>query len=142
MGAGADPVPAEWRAADPARDAHARDLERDVGVEIHVDYEDPLDLGQTEQDQRMHYVFYPEGLEPDLRPNRGYVGRLTAGFVYWLAGAWFWQPHWATADSPLLTDLDIDREPSVELEVATEQEAKLHAVRRLAWELAGEGGEA
>jgi hypothetical protein len=136
LGRGVDPVPAEWRSAEPERDRLARDLEREIEVGIHGKFDEPFDPDDDTWEQRVHIVSYPEGYEPELPPNRRYVGRLTAGWIYYNAGAWWWQPSWSAADSPRLSDLGMHQPPSVELDVETEEDAILHAKRRLAWELA------
>jgi hypothetical protein len=133
---GADPVPAEVRKADPDRDRQARDLERVVSADIHVKYDYPLDQEEPEWDQRVRYISYPAELAPPQRHRHIPEDEALAGFIYWQAGAWFWRPHWGSVDDPSL-DPGLDRIPSIELEVETEEEAIQHARRRVAWEVAG-----
>ena len=138
---GADPVPPELRGADPDRDLRAREIERLVTADIHIKYDDELDPGERAQDQRVHYITCPAELAPPQRGKRAHPETVTAGFIFWQAGAWFWRPSWGGVDDPKVTELDVDQEPSVELEVETEEEAIQHAMRRVAWELAGGGSE-
>lgn len=135
LGRGTDPVPGALRRADPKRDRLSQALEDEVEIAIHVQHNDPLDRDVPDE-QRVHYVFYPAGSEPLPKPN--VRGASVAGFVYFAAGAWFWRPSWAGwENAPRLGDLNVDQEPSVELDVTDEEEAKQHARRRVAWVAAG-----
>lgn len=134
---GLDPVPAEEREADPDRAARARKLEPLITAEIHADYDEEFHPRQRKWEQRVHYITCPAEHAPPQRTERINPESMTSGFIYWLAGAWFWRPYW-DVDDPSVVDLEgADQEPSVKLEVETEEEAILHARRRVAWELAG-----
>ena len=134
-----DPVGRAARAVDPDRDQRARELEPLVGIDIHVEFDEPLDPDERQREQRIHYVYFPEGHEPPQHARRISLGPLTAGFIYWLAGAWFWRPSWSPQGSRSLLEEGLDQEWSDELAVKSEEEAKIHARRRVAWHLAGGG---
>jgi hypothetical protein len=134
---GADPVSAEVREANPDRDRRARELETVITAEIHIKYEESLDMEERRWDQRLHYITCPAELLPPQRRRHIPEDTVTAGFIYWQAGAWFWRPHWGSVDDPRVVDMGLDQVPSVELKVDNEEEAIQHARRRVAWELAG-----
>ena len=122
-----DPVPPEWREAEPERDL-ARELEPQIDVELHVEYEDgePDDDGQS----RMHYLSFPPGYEP-----AGQHEVHVSGFVFHAHGAWWWRPStWGPgerpatyASAPFLPSRRVTSRPRTRPRIGR---------RRVAWELA------
>jgi hypothetical protein len=129
---GPDPVPTAAREADPERDQRARQLEWEIEAEIHPGFDRPLDPDDAgRQEQRVTYIYHAPGREPH-RPSYA-EGPIPAGWIWWVRGAWWWRAAWGhprDVDPLGLGERQV-------LEVGTEEEAILHARRRVAWGLAG-----
>ena len=129
-----DPVPPNAREESPGIERQARDLESRVEIEAHIETEDePLDPEDRQWPQRIYYVEWPPGWAPPQRGKQLDPGHVTAGFVYWQAGSWWWRPSWRGVDDPSVLDLGVNEPPSVELKVDSESDALEHARRRVAW---------
>ena len=132
FGRGVDPVPPAARRADPERDERARQLEWEIEAVIHPDYDRPLEPEDRQSaEQRVHYILFSPGREPPRHPADW--GSIPAGFIWWDRGAWWWRLSEASAENRDPYGLGAKQE----LDVETEEEAILHARRRVAWGLAG-----